>query len=141
MDNIFIFGATVEELRALEASGTYRPGEVAAANPALWRALQHLVDGSLAGGAESGDFADLYRALVPSDNGGWGDPYYVLHDFAAYAARHRDAVETYADRGRWVRSAVINTAKAGFFSSDRTIEDYNRAIWHLEPVRRREGGA
>ena len=141
MDNIFIFGATVEELRALEASGAYRPGEVAAADPALWRALQHLVDGSLAGGAESGDFADLYRALVPSDGGGWGDPYYVLHDFAAYAARHRDAVEAYADRDRWVRSAVINTAKAGFFSSDRTIEDYNRAIWHLEPVSRREGGA
>ena len=53
---------------------------------------------------------------------------------------HRDAVEAYADRDRWLRSAVINTAKAGFFSSDRTIEDYNRLIWHLEPVPHRTDG-
>ena len=55
----------------------------------------------------------------------------MLHDFASYDACFREVMFAYQDRDRWLASAIVNTAKAGFFSSDRSIEDYNRDIWHL----------
>ena len=125
-DNIFIFGATVEEIERMKAEGSYDPRAVVDADPHLARVLQHLVDGSLPT-HDGTRFEDLYNALLY----GYADPYFVLHDFASYDACFADAMKAYADRDRWVSSAVINTAKAGFFSSDRAIEDYNDRIWHL----------
>ena len=127
-DNIFIFGATVDELDRINAEGSYNPRAIVDANPRLAHALGHLIDGSLPT-SDGSRFEDLYYSLRP-DNG-WGDQYFVLHDFAAYDKRFFDAIEAYQDRDRWLTSAVINTAKAGFFSSDRSIEDYNELVWHL----------
>ena len=70
-------------------------------------------------------FEDIYQSLMNDDR------YYVLLDFAAYDARFFDAIAKYRDRSAWLESAIVNTAKAGYFSSDRAIEDYNEAIWHL----------
>ena len=127
-DNIFIFGATVEDLERVKAEGSYNPRALVDANPQLARVLGHLVDGSLPT-SDGARFEELYYALRP--DGGMGDPYFVLYDFAAYDKRFFEAVEAYKDRDRWLTSAVINTAKAGYFSSDRAIEDYDSQIWHL----------
>ena len=125
MDNIFIFGATVDDLERLKAEGSYYSRAVAESNPRLARVLEHLVDGSLPT-SDGSRFEDLYYALLDG-----GDQYFVLLDFAAYDERFFDMIRTYQDRDRWLTSAVINTAKAGFFSSDRAIEDYNTQIWHM----------
>ena len=127
-DNIFIFGATVEDLARIQAEGSYNPRGIAESNPRLMHALNHLVDGSLPT-SDGSRFEDLFYALCP--DGGWGDPYYVMLDFAPYDERFFDAIKAYQNRDRWLTSAVINTAKAGYFSSDRSIEDYNTHIWHL----------
>ena len=127
-DNIFIFGATVEDLTRVKLEGSYHPRATADGNPMISRVLQHLVDGSLPT-SDGSRFEDLYHSLRP--DGGAGDRYYVLYDFAAYDERFFDAIEAYQDRDRWLTSAVINTAKAGYFSSDRAIQDYDEQIWHL----------
>ena len=126
-DNIFIFGATVDELERVRAEHSYNPAWTADSNPMLKRALEHLVDGSLPT-SDGSRFEDLFHALY---GGNGADPYFVLYDFASYDERYMQLVEAYADRDRWLASAVVNTAKAGFFSSDRAIEDYNEQIWHL----------
>ena len=127
-DNIFIFGATVEELSRVKAEGTYYPRGLVDSNPRLARVLNHLIDGSLPT-SDGSRFEDLYYALRP--DGGMGDQYYVLYDFASYDERFDEVMRAYMDRDRWLESAVVNTAKAGFFSSDRSIEDYNEHVWHL----------
>ncbi len=127
-ENIFIFGATVEDVERMRAEGSYSAQATVNASPRLKRVLEHLVDGSLPT-SDGRRFEDLYNALYGQ---GWGaDHYLVLHDFASYDERFFDTIEAYQDRERWLRSAVINTAKAGYFSSDRSIEDYDEQIWHL----------
>ena len=127
-ENIFIFGATVEDVERMRAEGSYSAQATVNASPRLKRVLEHLVDGSLPT-SDGRRFEDLYNALYGQ---GWGaDHYLVLHDFASYDERFFDTIESYQDRERWLRSAVINTAKAGYFSSDRSIEDYDEQIWHL----------
>ena len=127
-ENIFIFGAEVDEIERMKADGSYDPRATLAGNPRLERAMQHLIDGSLPT-PDGSRFEELYYALRPDF--GRGDNYFVLYDFAAYDERFHDVMAAYQDRDRWVTSAVVNTAKAGFFSSDRAIEDYNEHIWHL----------
>ncbi|HAM16353.1 MAG TPA: glycogen phosphorylase [Eggerthellaceae bacterium] len=127
-DNIFIFGATVDEIERMKAEGSYDPRAVADANPRLKRVVDHLVDGSLPT-ADGSRFDDLYHALYGQGHG--GDQYFVMHDFASYDACFAETMAAYRDRDRWLKSAVVNTAKAGYFSSDRAIEDYNAQIWHL----------
>ena len=124
-DNIFIFGATVEDLARMKAEGWYNPAAIIDGNPRLARVMQHLVDGSLPT-SDGNRFDDLYHAL--RDN---GDQYFVMLDFASYDERFSDVMAAYRDRDRWLKSAVINTAKAGYFSSDRAIEDYCEQIWKL----------
>ena len=129
LDNIFIFGATVDELERIKQEGSYNPRGLVDSNPRLARVLDHLIDGSLPTSDRS-RFEDLYYALGAT--GGYGDPYFVLYDFAAYDERFFDAMRKYQDRDSWLTSAVINTAKAGYFSSDRAIEDYDANIWHMK---------
>ncbi|ACV22722.1 Maltodextrin phosphorylase [Slackia heliotrinireducens] len=126
--NIFIFGARVEELDRMKAEGSYNPRAVVEANPHLQRVLRHLVDGSLPT-SDGSRFEDIYYSLAPE--GGQGDAYFVLHDFASYDQVFAQVMSAYVDRDRWISSAVVNTAKAGYFSSDRAIEDYANQIWQL----------
>ncbi|MBQ9042500.1 MAG: glycogen/starch/alpha-glucan phosphorylase, partial [Eggerthellaceae bacterium] len=123
-DNIFIFGATVEDLVRIYGEHSYNAGAIIDGNPRLSRVLEHLIDGSLPT-YDGRRFEDLYYSLRNDDQ------YYVMLDFGPYDERFADVMKAYADRDRWLKSAVINTAKAGFFSSDRSIQDYNEQIWHL----------
>ena len=77
---------------------------------------------------------DLYHSLLLGSWGTMGDNYFVLKDFGSYSMAQRRLNADYADRNKWLKMAVINTAMSGIFSSDRTIREYNEKIWHLEPV-------
>ena len=69
-----------------------------------------------------------------SDNGGMADPYLVLKDFGSYQQAQSHLGADYLDRKKWTRKEIINVAKSGVFSSDRTIREYNDLIWHLTPL-------
>lgn len=127
-DNIFIFGLSSQEVLNIYASGKSPSSEIYATNPVIKRVVDTLIDGTF--NPETNLFYDIYRSLVIGDNG-FADNYLLLPDFESYLSENAHVKEKYRDKDAWVRSAVMNTAKAGFFSSDRTIEDYNREIWHL----------
>ncbi|MCO5059680.1 MAG: glycogen/starch/alpha-glucan phosphorylase [Rhizobiaceae bacterium] len=122
-DNIVIFGLTAEEVAARRANG-YQPRDVIAASPELSQALE-----AIASGVFSPDDRDRYRGLV----GGLYDHdwFMVATDFDAYAAAQRGVDELWTDRAAWNRKAILNTARVGWFSSDRTIREYARDIWQV----------
>ena len=127
-DNIFIFGLSSQEVLNIYASGKSPSSEIYATNPVIKRVVDTLIDGTF--NSETNLFYDIYRSLVIGDNG-FADNYLLLPDFESYLRANAQVKAKYQDKGAWTRSAVMNTAKAGFFSSDRTIEEYNRDIWHL----------
>lgn len=131
-DNAYIFGAKEEELPELKAS--YDPAAVANATPGLRRVLDAFVDGTLDDGG-TGMFADLLTSLLDPHNFEGADVYYVLGDFASYReTRDRMAID-YRDRLAWARMCWTNITLSGRFSSDRTIKDYAREVWKIEPTK------
>ncbi len=131
-DNIFIFGATAEEIVHMERFGSYKPGEYYEQNSELRAVLNMMIDGTLHTTTDR-QYTDLYHALLFGDMDR-ADKYYLLYDFASYAMTYDAMLEAYADKERWKRMAAMNTAKSGVFSSDRTIEEYNEKIWHLRAL-------
>ena len=130
-DNIFIFGLRAEEVE--EGYSKYRASEIYETNPAIRRAMDQLINGTLA--PENHQlFQELYHALLFGDGGGMADPYFVLKDLPSFLSTQRRVGEAYLDRDRWLKMAIINTAKSGVFAADRTIAEYNQKIWHLEPL-------
>ena len=79
--------------------------------------------------------SSMEKSLLIGDYGSMGDPYFVLKDFGSYSMAQRRIDADYADKDKWNRMAVINTAMSGVFSTDRTIREYNDTIWHLEPLK------
>jgi starch phosphorylase len=132
-ENAFIFGLTTAQIQAIEASHLYNPQEYIGRNPALGAALAQLVDGTYGSGVDP-TFRELYDSLVYGVEGQRPDVYYALADFDAYVAAHEAIDAAYADRRRWAKMALLNVARSGKFSSDRTIEDYVRDIWKLKKV-------
>ncbi|MDR1272874.1 MAG: glycogen/starch/alpha-glucan phosphorylase [Clostridiales Family XIII bacterium] len=128
-DNIFIFGARVEEISRLEKDGSYRPEEIYGLDGDIRRILDSFDDGTL---RVAKQFTDTKNALI---YGGAGsekpDKYYLLYDFRSYDKVYRGLTDTYADRDKWNRIAVKNALSAGIFSSDRAIEEYDGQIWHI----------
>ena len=126
-DNIFIFGLTAEEVGRLRAGG-YRPLDVYHAQPELKQALDMIGSGYFSPD-EPERFRPVVDALLQH-----GDQYLVLADYASYIACQRDVDATYRDQDRWVRTAILNVACMGKFSSDRTVLQYAEQIWHTRPV-------
>ena len=123
-DNFFLFGKTNEELAELHHQG-YRPWELIGSMPELADVLRLVEQGHFSNGD-----GDLFRPLLENLTG--RDPFYVLADFDDYM-RCQDAVsKTWADRQRWNRMSLLNTARTAFFSSDRSIRDYAEKIWKAE---------
>jgi starch phosphorylase len=125
-ENIFIFGLTVEEVAALWKKG-YRPQEYYEANEEL-RAVVDWVGSNYFTPDEPGCLNMLRDSLVHHD------PFLCLADFASYSECHKKVSAAFLDRPRWARMAILNTARMGKFSSDRTISQYARDIWKLDPV-------
>ena len=118
-DNLFLFGMTTEEVEALRASGTYNPAAEAAANPVLAKILRRLTDGSL-----GWNFGGVYDALTR-----YGDEFFVIRDFPDYLRAWEEAAAAHLDSERWNRMSLVNMARSGNFSSDRSIRDYKKRIW------------
>jgi starch phosphorylase len=126
-DNIFIFGLTADEVAALRPR--YDPWEHYRANAELARVLDMIRDDVFSPG-EPG----LFRPLVDSLLAG-GDRYFLLADYAAYVACQERVARTYRDVAAWTRMAILNVARMGKFSSDRTVQEYAEEIWGITPVR------
>ena len=124
-ENIKIFGLHADEVEALRASGRYYAwDQYNADRDHLGRVVDMLTDGSLA--RLSGNFESI-RDYLMADN----DPDLVLRDFHAYVQAWDELTGAYGDRHAWNKAALHNTAKAGYFSSDRTIREYMADIWHI----------
>ncbi len=130
-ENIYIFGLRAEQVEAGYA--TYRASEVYETHAPIRRAMEQLIDGTL-----SPDnprlFQDLYHALLFGDNGGMADPYFVLQDLPAYNKTQLRMLKDYQNQTKWQTMAIKNVACSGYFSSDRTIAEYNSLIWHMKPL-------
>ncbi len=129
-ENEYIFGATVETINAIKES--YHPRSIYDANPHLQRAMDTLVDGTVPTDFEQ---AELFHALLDGNDWSKADNYYLLLDYASYMDAKLQANRDYADRQAFGRKCLMNIASAGKFSSDRTIGQYAREIWHIEPTK------
>ncbi|MFQ3670393.1 MAG: glycogen/starch/alpha-glucan phosphorylase [Verrucomicrobiia bacterium] len=127
-ENIFIFGMTVDEVEQLRAKG-YRPRDFYEQDPELRAVVDWVGSNYFTPDDPQGVLAPLQHSLLDG-----GDPFMVLADFRAYSDAQARVNDAYRDRMRWARMALLNTARVGKFSSDRTIRDYARVIWNLEPV-------
>ncbi len=136
MDNIYIFGMRSDTVLDMYRENNYNPMTIYETNHEIRQALTQMIDGTLLPEAP-GALQDLYHSLLLGDWGSMADPYFVLKDFGSYSMAQRRLNADYADRDKWNRMAVINTAMSGVFSSDRTIREYNDSIWHLTPLARR----
>lgn len=123
-ENFFLFGLTADEVRASRERG-YRPLEFYERNPALKNALDLIDSGHFSGGD-----GELFRPLV--DSLIHRDPYFVLADFQAYVDCQKRVSQVWADPRLWTKMSILNTARMGYFSSDRTIREYARDIWRVE---------
>jgi starch phosphorylase len=134
MDNIYIFGMRSDTVLDMYRENTYNPMSIFETNAELRLALTQMIDGTVMPDTP-GALQDLYHSLLIGDYGSMGDTYFVLKDFGSYSMAQRRIDADYADRDKWNRMAVINTAMSGVFSTDRTIREYNDTIWHLEPLK------
>ncbi len=132
-ENCFIFGMKSEEVIEQEQNRTYSPWDEYNLNGDIRRVLTQLINGSLDQNTEL--FREIYEALLNGFNGSTADQYFVLKDFEAYKKSHEEVEKLYRDEKAWAKAAIINVAKSGKFSSDRTINDYNRDVWKLEKVK------
>jgi starch phosphorylase len=124
-ENIFIFGLTADQVTTRRREG-YQPAQVIAESPRLEAALSAIADGTFSDG-DTGRFKPLIDGILH------GDYFMLAADFADYLARQRDVGAAFRDKRRWFRSAVLNTANVGWFSSDRTIRQYDQEIWRSTP--------
>jgi starch phosphorylase len=125
-ENFFLFGLTADEVQARQAQG-YRPMDYYAANPHL----REVIDLIRGGFFTRGD-TELLKPLM--DNLMYHDPYMLFADFAAYIDCQAAVSAAYADTEHWTRMSILNTARSGKFSSDRTIREYSADIWRVQTV-------
>ena len=125
-ENFFLFGLSAAEVAARKAAG-YRPADCYAADEGLRAVIDLIAEGFFAHGDPA-----LFQPLL--DNLLQHDPYLVLADYAAYADCQEAVNEAWCDTARWTRMSILNTARSGKFSSDRSIREYCREIWRAEPV-------
>lgn len=126
-ENSFIFGLTAQQVTYFAKNPTYNPWDIYNYDPRINKALNQLVDGSLAPDPE--EFRDIFDEVTHH-----GDSYLVLKDFNAYVQAQEAANQAYKDRERWLKMSMINIARSGKFSSDRTIQQYADEIWHIEKI-------
>ena len=126
-EDIFIFGKTVAEIEALNQRG-YQPFDYYYADEELKAVIDWLGSDYFTPG-EHHAFHQLHHSLLSG-----GDPYKVLADFRAYSDAQQVVDQAYRDRKRWAKMAILNTARVGKFSSDRTISEYAEDIWKLPAV-------
>ena len=131
-DNIFIFGLTADEVIDTYAKNNYNPWDVYNLDGDIRGIMNDLVNGTIDENTEL--FREIFDSLLNGYHGNRPDEYLVLKDFAAYKRAQEEINEAYKDQDKWAKMAIINVAKSGKFSSDRTIKEYADEIWNLKPV-------
>ena len=126
-ENAVIFGLSADEVIEYELNGGYNPLDIYNSDEDIRKVLNQLVDGTYSP-ADHGLFRDLYNALLYE---GVADRYFILKDFRSYAEAQEKIEAKYRDKDGWAKSVMLNTARSGKFSSDRTIEEYATEIWKL----------
>ena len=124
-DNIFVFGASSDEVIEHYAKADYVSKEFYEKNPAIKAAVDFITSKEVLAVGQKENLERLQHEIISKD---W---FMTLLDFDAYKEKKEEALEAYADQKAWAKKALINIAKAGYFSSDRTIEEYNQDIWKL----------
>ncbi len=127
-DNIEIFGMNAEEVTELTAKGTYDPQEILKHDNEINTVVEQLTNGFLDRVSKQ-EFQEIKQKLTGDDQ------YYVLKDLRAYAHAHEHLNDVYKDEKLWYQKAIINIAMSGYFSSDRTINDYAKEIWNIKPMK------
>ena len=129
-ENAQIFGLCSDEVIRFENEGGYDPMEIFNNDQEIRDVLMELINGKYSP-EDTEMFRDIYNSLLNNDGGRRADTYFILKDFRSYAEAQRKIDERYRDTNGWAKTVMTNTAKAGKFSSDRTIEEYATEIWKL----------
>jgi starch phosphorylase len=127
-ENAIIFGLRADEVMAYERDGGYYPRDIFNNNQAVRKVLTQLVDATYSG-SDTELFRDIYDSLLNQDQ------YFILRDFDSYCEAQKRVNAWYEDEAAWAKSALLNTACSGKFTSDRTIEEYAKEIWKLSKVK------
>lgn len=132
-ENAFIFGMSSDEVIAHERNRDYSPMEIYNNDPDVHRVLNQLVDGTFCPNDRE-LFRDLYNSLLNTQCTQYADTYFILKDFHSYKEAQKRVMDYYRDESAWAKSAILNVAHSGKFSSDRTIQEYVDDIWHLDRI-------
>ena len=132
-DNAFIFGLSAQEVEAYEANNEYNPYEEYVNVEGLKKVIDQLADGTYDDN-HTGIFKELQNSLLYGVDGSRPDVYFLLKDFASYREAQDKLQNAFKDKREWTRKALKNIANAGKFSSDRTIAEYAKEIWNIEPI-------
>lgn len=131
-DNAFIFGLSADEVINFENNGGYDPTYFFNTDQEIRQVLMSLINGTFSEDTEM--FREIYDSLLNTNSSDRADTYFILADFKAYARAQEEVEKAYRDEPRWARMAILNVAKSGKFTSDRTIEEYANEIWKLDKV-------
>ena len=132
-ENAFIFGMSSDEVIAHERNRDYDPMQIFNTDQDIRKVLMQLINGFYSPNYPE-LFRDLYNSLLNTQCTQFADTYFILKDFRSYADAQKRVMEAYKDEEGWAKSAILNIAHAGKFSSDRTIQEYVDDIWHLDKI-------
>lgn len=133
-ENAFIFGLSSDDVIRYETQGGYMPMEIFNNDYEVRRVLMQLINGYYSP-QDPELFRDIYNSLLNTQSSDRADMYFILKDLPSYAEAQKRIDKAYRDEAWWAKAAMLNVAKSGKFTSDRTIEEYVRDIWHLEKVK------
>ena len=131
-ENAFIFGLSSDEVIQYENYGGYNPMDIFNNDADIRKVLMQLINGTYSQDTEL--FRDLYNSLLNTQCTAKADTYFILKDFRSYAEAQKRVEAAYRDEKGWAKSAILNVACSGKFTSDRTIQEYVDEIWHLDKV-------
>ena len=132
-ENAFIFGLSSDEVIRYENNGGYNPMDIYNSDQDIRKVVDQLVDGTYSKGDRE-LFRTLYNSLLNTQSTDKADRYFILKDFRSYAEAQKKVEKAYRNTQSWAKSALLNTAHVGKFTSDRTIQEYVDDIWHLDHV-------
>ena len=132
-ENAVIFGLSSDEVINYENNGGYNPCEIFNTDQDIRLVMTQMINGFYSPD-DPDRFREIYDSLLTTRGGERADQYFILKDFRSYAEAQKKIEEAYRDEARWAKMALLNVAKSGKFSSDRTIEEYVKDIWHLDKV-------
>ena len=133
-ENAFIFGLSSDEVINYENNGGYNPMDIFNSDMDIRKVLMQLINGFYSPD-DPERFRPIYNSLLNTQETDVADRYFILKDFKSYAAAQKRVEEAYRNEEGWAKSAMLNVANVGKFTSDRTIEEYVQDIWHLEKVK------